>query len=444
MALKSSHAFGIDISDRTVEMFELKKKFKKFQVVSYGRAELRDGIVENGEVREPNELAEAIRRMLKQAEPKPPKTADVVLSVPESRTFIHTFRLPSVISEKNVGESVQFRAEETIPLSFDQVYYDYGIVDQTAEYREVLYVACYRGIVDGYRSAVRQAGLNPIVLEPESLALTRTVVRSGEHDAILMADVGARTTNVTIYDNGGIRYSSTLKEGGRTLIRAISEALGVDPARAEQLLRTVGLVREFKKGSEGAFQSAIEPLVEEIVGSIGRAAASYAGRTGTRVKQIILTGGVSLMPGFVAHVRMRFGENVLLSNPLEGLQYSSESLQKIKEPVLYGTAVGLALRGVDSDSIRNGINLYARSGDQGRVGKSMPEQRESKAEQPQFSRMGGSEGSKKRFVTMVVIFSVLVALFLIVLFLRPQFGDENVNYNVDYSAGGSPSFGTDN
>lgn len=436
MAFHISRALGIDISDRTLELFELKKKFSKFEVISYARSELREGVVDNGEVLDSDELAKVIRNLLERAEPKKPKTPNVVLSVPESRTFIHTFQLPSVISEKNVGESIQFMAEETIPLSFDQVYYDYDIVGRTDEHQEVLYVACYKEIVDGYHEVVKQAGLNPVVLEPESLALTRTIVRSGEKEAVLIVDVGARTTNVTVYDHGGIRYSLTLKVGGRTLLKAISEALHVDTKRAEQLLESVGLVHEFKSGEEGTFQTAIDPLIKEIVSSIERAEQSYTKRTGTRIEKIVLSGGVSLTPGFVSHVRTRLGEKVVLSNPLEGIQYSDESLKRVKEPVLYGTAIGLALRGVDAQSIKKGINLKMHEGEHKTM--DMSEESVKQHKEMKIKRTLTPSDSKKRLLIMVVVFTILIILFVVVLFMRPEFGDTNTNYDVDYSASSSP------
>ena len=49
LTIKFDKAFGLDIGDRSIEIIELEKVFR-FSVVTYGRTELNEGIVENGKI----------------------------------------------------------------------------------------------------------------------------------------------------------------------------------------------------------------------------------------------------------------------------------------------------------------------------------------------------------------------------------------------------------
>ena len=122
------HAIGLDISDNSIEALELEKKFNKVTVLAYARKKLEPGIVENGQVLNKEKLIDSIKDLFSSPTPSHFKSKDVILSIPESKTYIHVFRLPTVISEDNVGQSVQYEAEATFPISFDDAYHDYEIV----------------------------------------------------------------------------------------------------------------------------------------------------------------------------------------------------------------------------------------------------------------------------------------------------------------------------
>jgi len=267
MSSLPNHAIGLDISDASIEALEIKKKFGKIVVNAFGRKKLEKGIIVNCHIHEKEKLAKVIKDLLVSAQPKRFSTKNVILSIPESKTFIHVFQLPSVISEKNIGESIQYEAEQTIPLSFDQVYHDYQIVTKGKEYQEVLYVACFKDVVDDYREVVNMAGLNPVIFEAESTSLARSLVRDTEGTA-LIADIGAHTTIVTIYDNYGIRYSHNIAVGGDIFTEKIAESLKVTNKEAERLKRAIGLIKERIKGKE--FFN-LEPLAQELVIAINKA-----------------------------------------------------------------------------------------------------------------------------------------------------------------------------
>ncbi len=418
MSIFGKNAFGLDISDRSIEALELKRRFGKLVVYAYGRIQLERGVVENGRIIKKGAFVAALQSLLGSTHPRPLKTKNVILSIPESKTFIHVFKIPAIISSQNISEAVQFEADATIPISFEQVYHDYQILTEDKEFQDVLYIASFKEIIDGYCEAVRASGLNPVAIEPESLALARALIRKEVADATLIVDAGARTTTITVYDRHGIRYSASTKAAGDAFTAAVAKQLNIPADKATQLRKAVGFVQMPAKDEDLKVSAALQEPMKEITETITRAMSFYSKRTGIAVGRIITCGGTSLTPGFVEQLRRVLQLPVEIGNPLNEIQYEKDAQFKIKKQVLYATVVGLARRGISEKTERKDIHFLTHEKEH----KKFIASKEFKKEEPvvvkekkQLSIRG--QFANKRVVVLVVVFVVLILLFITVLAL---------------------------
>ena len=404
MPLLTKNAFGLDISDTSIEAVEIRKKMGKPTIVSFGRIELPAGLVANGIILDKNKLVNAVSEVVKKMGPRLPSTKNVVLSLPESRTFLHIFKLPAVIAEANLGESIQYEAEAVVPLSYDQIDFDYHILTKDRDSQEIFYAAAFKDTVNNFHEILRQAGLNPIVFEPESLSLARALVGDDMFEGVMIVDLGARTTIATIYDHSGIRLSENLPYAGNALSDKIAQALKISPQAAETAKKSTGLTKK------DDIARAIEPVLQQIISSVGKAIRFYQKKTGYVITRVILCGGTSLLPGLVEFFQENLGVSVILGNPLDGLDYDKKKFKEA-EAVLYSTVIGLAYRGFDSESLHKGINLIApqRGGKKTKV-QAKPENQE---EAPEIKRMSKP---KKRQNILLAVFIFLAAVFIGVFF----------------------------
>ena len=85
--------FGLDISDFSIEVLQLQKRFGKLYLGSYNRTELEEGIIEEGKILKAEKLQEKIKEVLRDAVPKRIDTSQLILSLPESKTFLYIFRV---------------------------------------------------------------------------------------------------------------------------------------------------------------------------------------------------------------------------------------------------------------------------------------------------------------------------------------------------------------
>ena len=124
----SKEAFGINISDYSLEALELTREKGIFVTKAYSRLLLESGVVENGKIIEREKFKGAVKRLLSQAKPTPIAIREVVLTVPESRVFVQTFTLPRSLHKKQVPAALLSKAKETIPLDSSLI---------TADFREI-------------------------------------------------------------------------------------------------------------------------------------------------------------------------------------------------------------------------------------------------------------------------------------------------------------------
>lgn len=411
MVWLTKHAFGLDISDASIEACEVSNRFGKLTVTAYGRRELEPGVVVNGQILNKPKLSDAIAELVQAGRFS---TKNVILSIPESKTFIHVFPLPMAVGQENLADAVQYKADESIPLSFDQVYHDYQVLTQTENERDILYVAAFRDVIDDFWHVLLQANLQPLVFETESLSLARALTHGEQFEGVLIVDCGARTTIITIYDHYGIRYSHNVPLGGNTFTEAIAASLKVSTDKAEQVKREIGLASPAgqPKGS-----LALEPIMKKIVQSIKQSIAYYQQRSGFVINSVVCCGGTSLMPGFIQYLQQQLQLKVDLGNPLQGLRYPKNAFRNAP-PVLFSTAVGLALRGVDSRSIGTGINVLINE-KQGHVEpKAMPKPQRQKKQAMIATPQPGQTVSRKRTVVLVGIFCLLIVAFAVIFLLQ--------------------------
>ncbi len=416
MSLLSKHALGLDIADTSIEAIEIKKKLGKLSVVAYARTTIAPGIVENGAVLDKPKLIEAIQDMVRQERFS---TKNVVLSIPESKTFIHVFDIPSVISEKTLGDSIQYKAQEVIPLSFDQIYHDYRVIDRAKDSQEVLYIAGFKETVRDYRQVVSQAGLRPLVVEAESMSLARSLVRDDIFEGSVIVDIGARTSIITIYDHHGIRFSGNYRIAGEAITKTLSKALKKPINQVEELKRRTDF---FQEKNNPAAHKALTKLLDGLIKQIEKTIAYYKDTTGHIINSVKLCGGTSCLPGLVGYMNDKISTKVEQGDPLAGLRFSKKQLDS-KKAVLYAGAIGLALRGLDSKSLQDGINLTASEiKNSSQPQKSKPSKQViRKSKRHKKDRIDSREPaprSNKRLKVLALVFFILLVGFGVIFFLQ--------------------------
>ncbi|TAL70405.1 MAG: cell division protein FtsA [Bacteroidetes bacterium] len=195
-----------------------------------------------------------------------------------------------------------------------------------------------------------------IVLEP--LASSHAVLDSDEKEVgVALIDIGGGTTDIAIFEEGIVRFTSGFGIAGKQVTDDIKKGLGIIPSQAERIKREYGHAymnnilhddifmvpgiggRKPMEITKSYLCRIIQPRYEEIfefaLGEIRR--SGYSGSLGAG---IVLTGGSALVGGIEELAQEVFGMPVKIGIP-SGVTYSG-LVQEVENPV-YSTVVGLVL-----------------------------------------------------------------------------------------------------
>src|SRR5262245_50098667 len=153
------------------------------KVVRAASVELPAGLVTDGEVVDPDGLAQAIKAFAADAElPK-----NVRLGVTNQQIVVRVIDLPPIENEKEREAAVRFQAAEAIAMPLDEAVLDhqvagYGQAPDGSRRMQVVLVAARRSMIEKLLQAVKGAGLKPEGIDLDAFALVRTLVRGGSDD----------------------------------------------------------------------------------------------------------------------------------------------------------------------------------------------------------------------------------------------------------------------
>ncbi|MBI3291072.1 type IV pilus assembly protein PilM, partial [Candidatus Falkowbacteria bacterium] len=349
--------FGLDISDYSIEVLVLTKPFfGKPKIESYARTILRGDVISNGIIKKPDKLAESLTALLKSAQPKPIKSRYCVISLPESQVFSTVFKLPAGLKYNEIKNTIPFKAEEVIPFKSSEVYFDFKRIGVIGQSQEIFYVAIPIKIVDAYVEVFEKAGLIPVAFDLESNSLARSLIDVSKKSdgAKLLLDIGARTTNLNIFDNNGIRQSLTIKIAGDRFTKAIASKLNIKPKDASDLKMKNGFDAEKQ---DGKVLLVLQNEFKRIIAETKKFVEYYKSDYGRGVSEVILVGGSSFLPKVDQYLADNLEIETNIGKPFGKIADPRELVNLKGKSVLFANVAGLALRGLDKNPIHCDINL---------------------------------------------------------------------------------------
>jgi len=344
---------GIDIGSSFIRMVELGKKGKNLNLNNYGEIGLVSvdkpfRVVKDDSISFSNkEIAKGIKSVMKEAE----MTAKHVgFSIPDFGSFFTRIELPAMDKDE-IPEAVKYQVRPYVPLPLEDVTLDWfivqGAVGETV--LKILVVAIPNEIVAQYEEIAQLIDLKLKFLEPEVFALSRSSAqRLKDKEVIGVVDIGARSTTCSVLDKGTLKVSHSFNMAGDELTRLIAGSLNIDYGKAEAIKRQYGLLPDEKQQGSKNIRKLLMPLAGSILDEIKKAFRNYYLQEGKEVEKIVLSGGVSLMPGLKEFFSVEIKKPVVLADPFLGIASPPILKDTLKQlSPYYGVSVGLALKGLE-------------------------------------------------------------------------------------------------
>jgi cell division protein FtsA len=221
------------------------------------------------------------------------------------------------------------------------------------------------GAVTSAQNIIRcanRAGLNVNDIVLEQLGSGEAVLANEEKDiGVALVDIGGGTTDLVIFSEGSIKYTSVLSLAGNHITSDISMGLRTPNEEAEKLKKKYGCAmasmvnkdetievpsvggRKNRILSRQTLAEIIEARTEEIL-SLVHGEIVRSGYQNMLAGGVVLTGGTALLDGIA-----ELGEQIFNLPSRRGAPAGVGGLTDLVNSPIYATGVGLVLYGAKND-----------------------------------------------------------------------------------------------
>ncbi|HTM68966.1 MAG TPA: pilus assembly protein PilM [Candidatus Binatia bacterium] len=373
-----SNTFGLDIGDRTFKLVQVRRGRGKrpYKLIAWNSVDVPEGVMERGDIKDMDKAVEHIARLVRTAKGSLRGRA-CVACLPEAKTFIKIIEIPAGSSEADLRRAVIREIEQNIPLPPEDIYYDWQVLEEReAVPREeaaapepetpavpvpsaaqkppmkVLMGAAPKNLVDDYTTMLERAGLAPVALEIEAMAISRAIVPEDEEidEALGILDIGATRSSLVIYDAGALQMSISIPISGIAITKLVSESLSVSFDDAELLKRECGLDAT---RCEDKMWKILLPLIDDMTEKIRNALRFYkiGFPQGKKIERLYLCGGgaqfreIDTVLSRKLTIKARRGDAVANLD-----QHLPREFPRREDALGYATAIGLAMRAADENA----------------------------------------------------------------------------------------------
>lgn len=384
-----TQAMGIDLSDRSIKIGQIKKRGSNFIFDSLGEKSIPSGFINGGIINndKENEIIGLVKQCLKEVKGSKIKTKKAICSLPEEDSFIKIIQIPKT-SEEEIGEVVKWQIESNFPVRLKDISFDWQLIPQTEGVKEektmsVCVSVVPNTVVNSYFSIFSKAGIEPIVFEIESMASVRGLINDYIQKPIILIDFGQCGTGLTFFSGDAILFTSHIDISGQKLTESIAKSLKIGFNEAEDLKQSIGLVgmEEEKKKNYNVAQvknikinsgkkedelkninvgvseifSSLIPILTDLIEQIKHYIDYFKdfkkidNVPSGGIEKIIICGGEAKLFGFDKFLSEALNIPVELGDPLKNISISKKISKNIssRDFLSYVTLIGLAKRNVD-------------------------------------------------------------------------------------------------
>lgn len=342
---------GIDIGTHAIKLVCLKKSGTQWSLVRWGMIPYGEEIpLDTPLIDRKAQAVAALASYVKTAELPSKK---VVTSICGNSVIVRYVKMAKMPAEE-LAKSIKFEAEPYIPFNIEDVNLGFSIIGETTEdgqaQMETVLVAAKRDSVDVRIDLLREAGLQPVILDVDAFALENayeTVFPMGQSDTVMFINIGASFTNMSIVERGISRVVRDVFIAGNSFTKAIQRHYQCDVKTAEQKKITYGLAEDANDPEAQQVNEVLLPVARDLLMEVQRSIDFYLSQGSDRaVSKIFLCGGSASLRMLDQYLTNELKIPVEIFNPLALFENAPIDLSEEQKTMLpqMAVAVGLATR----------------------------------------------------------------------------------------------------
>ncbi len=360
-----------------------------------------ENTIEDGRILDVEALAEAVKTKLLA---RRIKTKDAIITINSTAIISREVVMPKA-KENEIKSIIDMESEQYFPVNLDSYKVDFKVieeitVDKSTQYK-ILVVAIPASIIERYIELIEACGLTPIKLDFLGNSFSKIISNELFRDAkskgvsfgfkdkslkgissknmtkkdkliedqsnsnkseenstmsearinrsVVLLDIGAKTTSVTIVSNGVLQFSRIIMYGGVQMTNAIADRLQLSFDEAEGVKKA--LERLVTTGEEELedersldISTAIKSVALILIDDVLKYLEFYKSRaTGNHIDQIYIAGGTSHINGLEIYLRDSLGVPVMKWDSMKSVRVAGAKSKEEIDLKYYVGCIGALL-----------------------------------------------------------------------------------------------------
>jgi type IV pilus assembly protein PilM len=340
---------GLDISSTSIKLIELSYRAKIYQVERYARCPLAPGVIQDGEIKNTEEVAQTLQALVQHTGTDLNHVA-IALSGKGVVTKILSIRANH--HQKAFERAILMEAQSILPFPINETNLDFQILgpSQDPGYVAVLLAASHSEKMNSLIEVLEMAGLTPLVVDIEMYALARSLkflshkfILGKQQEMVAMLDIGATKMALYVIHNF---IPVFVREENIGITQLIDEMISQHSLTLAQALSVLG-----QENNTAGLAQMIDSFRERLVNRVMNLLQIFAGSEfDPQVQALILTGGGARLLKLAKMFEQQSGLSTFVADPFEQMVVTSKvetALLKADGPSLM-ICCGLAMRSFKS------------------------------------------------------------------------------------------------
>jgi type IV pilus assembly protein PilM len=343
----ASNCVGLDIGSSSIKMLQVKVTPKGIRLLDFGIEPLPPQTIVDGSIMDQAAVVDAIKRLRATLGIR---NKQVATAISGHSVIIKKIQVPQMAPDQ-LGEQLQVEAEQHIPFRADEVEIDHQLVNprNAQGMMELLLVAAKKEIIADYTQVIRDAKLQPTVMDVTAFTVQNAFEASYDAaagESVALINIGAAISNINIISEGTSIFTRDVTVGGGAFTEEIQKRahVGQDEAEAFKFAISAGVTDGVPPGVEAIMNEVAESMAGKLQRTLDFFLAASSDAT---LSRMYLCGGSAKVPALQRILAERSRVPVEIIDPFRRLAIDETKfdMEFIRTHAAEATVgLGLALR----------------------------------------------------------------------------------------------------